>query len=127
MTGFPYLRSAARRVKIGVARDRAFCFYYEDNFRLLADLGAEPVFFSPLADSGLPEGISGLILGGGYPEEHLAQLSENRSMADSIKKAVQSGMPGLRRMRRIYVPGRKPSSEKAGYIRLPAQSAVILI
>ncbi len=80
-------------VKIGVARDRAFCFYYEDNFRLLADLGAEPVFFSPLADSGLPEGISGLILGGGYPEEHLAQLSENRSMADSIKKAVQSGMP----------------------------------
>ena len=80
-------------IKIGVARDKAFCFYYEDNFRLLSAMGAEPVFFSPLADSRLPDGVSGLILGGGYPEEYLRELSENRQMRQAVKEAVQSGMP----------------------------------
>ena len=80
-------------VKIGVAKDKAFCFYYEDNFRLLEDLGAELIPFSPMEDQALPEGISGLILGGGYPEEHLRTLSENRSMLKEVNAAVSSGMP----------------------------------
>ncbi len=79
--------------RIAVAKDKAFCFYYEDNFRLLEKLGAEIVFFSPLKDEKLPEHISGLYLGGGYPEEHLKELSENRMMLREIKGAVLDGLP----------------------------------
>ena len=80
-------------VKIGVAKDKAFCFYYEDNFELLTALGGELVFFSPMEDDALPEGICGLILGGGYPEEHLKRLTANQSMMSSIKEAAGKGMP----------------------------------
>ncbi len=80
-------------VRIGVARDKAFCFYYEDNLQLLEELGAELVYFSPMEDRALPEGISGLILGGGYPEEHLQTLSANWSMLTAIREAAASGMP----------------------------------
>ncbi|MGN0658073.1 MAG: cobyrinate a,c-diamide synthase [Emergencia sp.] len=82
-----------RPVKIGVARDKAFCFYYEDNFRLLEKLGAELIFFSPLEDSTVPQDVSGLIFGGGYPEEYLPQLSANTSMLQSIRDAAERGMP----------------------------------
>lgn len=80
-----------KHCKIAVARDQAFSFYYEDNFDLLQSLGAELVFFSPLADKVLPAGISGLYIGGGYPELHAERLSSNRSMMDSIKKFAESG------------------------------------
>lgn len=80
-------------VRIALARDKAFCFYYEDNFKLLRKLGAELVPFSPLTGRGLPEKVSGLILGGGYPEEYLEELSENRSMGKAVREAVQAGMP----------------------------------
>lgn len=79
--------------RIAVARDKAFCFYYEDNLRLLEQLGAELVFFSPLKDSNLPEDICGLYLGGGYPEEYLTQLSQNVSMTASIRRAAEAKMP----------------------------------
>lgn len=79
--------------RIAVAKDKAFCFYYEDNFRLLEKLGAEIVFFSPLKEARLPEHISGLYLGGGYPEEHLKDLSENRAMLKEIKETVLDGLP----------------------------------
>ncbi len=82
-------------VSIGVARDKAFCFYYEDNLALLEKLGASLVYFSPLADSSLPEGIDGLILGGGYPEEHAGVLSGNASMLDSVRQAVVGGLPTI--------------------------------
>ena len=85
--------SGQEKPLIAVAKDRAFCFYYEDNFRLLEKLGAEIVFFSPLKDKKLPEHISGLYLGGGYPEEHLKALSENRTMLREIKGAVLDGLP----------------------------------
>lgn len=82
-------------VRIGVARDQAFCFFYQDNLDLLERLGAELVYFSPLEDEELPQSVSGLILYGGYPEEFAARLSMNTSMLEQIRKAVQSGMPTL--------------------------------
>ena len=80
-------------VQIGVAKDKAFCFYYQDNLDLLEELGAEIVPFSPLEDTRLPEGICGCMFGGGYPELYLAQLSENTTMRGEIRRAVESGMP----------------------------------
>ncbi len=82
-------------VRIAVAMDKAFCFYYQDNLELLEALGAEIVPFSPLEEEALPAGIQGLILGGGYPELYLEQLSGNTTMRQSIKKAIDSGMPCL--------------------------------
>lgn len=69
---------------IAVAYDRAFCFYYEDNLDLLKNEGAEIVGFSPLSDSGIPEGVDAVYIGGGYPELHAKELSQNRSMVNSI-------------------------------------------
>lgn len=80
-------------VRIAVARDRAFCFYYEDSLDLLRELGAELLEFSPLSDAALPENIDGLYLGGGYPEEHAARLSGNVEMLESVKTAVRNGLP----------------------------------
>ncbi len=80
-------------VRIGVANDNAFCFYYADNLELLRELGAEILFFSPVSDNGLPERLSGLLLGGGYPELYLPRLSSNASMRGQIKAAIEDGMP----------------------------------
>lgn len=80
-------------VRIAVARDNAFCFYYEDNLQMLRDMGAELVEFSPLADDALPENIHGLYLGGGYPELYAQRLSANSSMRDSVRKALEGKLP----------------------------------
>lgn len=88
----PFLREP-ERVRIGIARDRAFCFYYNENIRILESLGAEPVYFSPLSDEALPENLDGLLLGGGYPELFAQPLSANTSMRSSVRQAVQSGLP----------------------------------
>ena len=80
------------RCTIGVAWDEAFCFYYEDNFDTLRQSGAELCFFSPLGDAALPP-VDGLYLGGGYPELYARKLSENKTMRDAIREAVQKGMP----------------------------------
>lgn len=85
--------SAEPKVKIAVARDKAFCFYYEDNLDLLRELGAEIVEFSPMADEKLPEGIDGMIIGGGYPELYTELLSKNISMKNSVMDAIKSGLP----------------------------------
>ena len=83
----------AKRPRIAVARDEAFCFYYEENLRLLEQAGAELVYFSPLHDRALPENIHGMLLGGGYPELYAGQLSENISMRTAIRETVTSGLP----------------------------------
>jgi cobyrinic acid a,c-diamide synthase len=80
-------------VRIGVARDGAFCFYYEDNLDLLREAGADLVFFSPLNDSKLPPDIKGLYLGGGYPELHAPALSANRTMCEQIRHFAEGGRP----------------------------------
>ncbi len=77
---------------IGVARDAAFSFYYRENLRMLEDMGAELVYFSPLADAHVPK-VDALIFGGGYPELYAKQLYENRSMRASVWQALESGMP----------------------------------
>ena len=82
------------RVRIAVARDKSFCFYYADNLDALREAGAELVFFSPLADQTLPE-AEGLYLGGGYPELYLEQLSGNTALLAQIRQAIQSGVPTL--------------------------------
>ena len=82
-----------KKVRIAVARDNAFCFYYADNFELLANQGAELIFFSPMADRNLPDDIDGLYIGGGYPELFAGKLSENTSMANRIKEKSDDGMP----------------------------------
>jgi cobyrinic acid a,c-diamide synthase len=80
-------------IRIGVARDKAFCFYYEDNLELLKKLGAEIVYFSPLLDDAIPKNLNGLIFGGGYPEEYANRLSENINMLESVKTAILRDMP----------------------------------
>lgn len=81
------------QVTIGVARDEAFCFYYKDNLKALEQQGCRLVFFSPLRDRHLPEGISGLLLGGGYPELYAEALSANRTLLMEIREKIQNGMP----------------------------------
>ncbi len=80
---------------LAVAYDSAFCFYYRANFAALEACGAQIVFFSPLSDTRLPKGTTGLLLGGGYPELYAAKLSENREMCNAVQEAVSSGMPVL--------------------------------
>lgn len=82
-------------VRIAVARDKAFCFYYEDNFEVLRNLGAELVEFSPISDSCIPENTDGLYLGGGYPELHITELSNNVKMRNLIKNAIEKGIPTI--------------------------------
>lgn len=84
-----------KTVRIGVAEDEAFCFYYKDNFRLLKSMGAELVTFSPMRDEHLPENLKGLILGGGYPELNARELEANVSMREDIHRALNDGMPCL--------------------------------
>ena len=81
-------------LRIGIARDEAFSFYYEENLELLREMGAEPVLFSPLTDRRLPE-VQGLIFGGGYPELYAEALQENAEMRTAVKKALSGGMPAL--------------------------------
>ena len=87
--------TAAFSFRLGIAMDGAFCFYYQDNLRLLERLGGELVYFSPIHDRSLPEQLDGLILGGGYPELYCEALSLNESMREAVKKAAEGGLPVL--------------------------------
>ena len=85
--------SPASSVRIAMAKDAAFHFYYEDNLDLFRHYGAEIVPFSPLEDSSLPEGTDAVYIGGGYPELHARTLSENTSLLKEIRSSCEKGMP----------------------------------
>jgi cobyrinic acid a,c-diamide synthase len=91
----PRRRRASDRgtVRVGVARDRAFCFYYPDNLELLAAAGAQIVPFSPLDDERLPDDLSGIYFGGGYPELNARRLAANQGMREAIGRLSRDGMP----------------------------------
>lgn len=86
----PLGRAVAPRARIGVARDAAFQFYYQENFDLLRDAGASLVFWSPLADADVPD-VDGLYLGGGYPEVHARALAVNAPAREAVRRFVASG------------------------------------
>ncbi len=88
-----HLPSLADRVRIGVAMDAAFCFYYPDNMDALTKAGAQLVPFSPISDSHLPDNLSGIYLGGGYPELHAQKLAANTSLRSQLLKSSRNGMP----------------------------------
>ncbi|MBR1470644.1 MAG: cobyrinate a,c-diamide synthase, partial [Lachnospiraceae bacterium] len=81
-----------QKIKIAVAWDAAFCFYYRENLDVLKQLDCEIVFFSPLEDAGLPK-CDALILPGGYPELYADRLEENESMRTSIREGIAGGLP----------------------------------
>jgi cobyrinic acid a,c-diamide synthase len=87
------VHSASSSVRLGVARDPAFCFYYPENLELLAQFGAELVPFSPLTDQELPDNLHGIYLGGGYPELYAGQLSANTDLKRSIAAQAAAGLP----------------------------------
>ena len=81
------------RVKIGIARDAAFSFYYQDNLDILESLGAELIPWSPLTNSHFPAGLQGLYFGGGFPEMFAEQLSQNVQCRHAVLQAMRSGIP----------------------------------
>ncbi|HZD30667.1 MAG TPA: cobyrinate a,c-diamide synthase [Candidatus Angelobacter sp.] len=77
--------------RLGIARDHAFHFYYPDNLEALQQAGCELIAFSPLHDASLPEGLNGIYLGGGYPEEYGAELAGNTTLLESIRAFANAG------------------------------------
>ena len=86
-------KEQTRRARIGVARDRAFCFYYPENLDLLRAYGAELVEFSPIADDALPPALDGIYFGGGYPELHAEALAANSSMRSAVAHFIDRDGP----------------------------------
>ncbi len=135
-------------LRIGVARDKAFSFYYADNLELLKQLGAQLVEFSPLHDPQLPDDLDGLLLGGGYPELYADTLSQNCTLMAQIKASLQNGLPCIAECGGFqylceqlegadsksypmvgFLPGssfRTPSLRRFGYVRLTAQKDNLL-
>lgn len=80
-------------ILIGIPKDKAFCFYYEDNLELLEYMGAKLIYFDTMKDTKLPQNITGLYIGGGYPELYGQQLENNKSLRQEIKKRIEEDLP----------------------------------
>ncbi|MDH5253120.1 MAG: cobyrinate a,c-diamide synthase [Nitrospira sp.] len=87
----PIMKREGRTIRIGVAQDQAFCFYYPENLELLEAEGAELIQFSPLRDQSLPDDVTMVYLGGGYPELHGATLAGNVAMRTAIREFAAGG------------------------------------
>ncbi|MEW5886979.1 MAG: cobyrinate a,c-diamide synthase [Pseudomonadota bacterium] len=85
--------STAQRVRIALAQDRAFGFYYPDDLQALRDAGAELLPFDTLSDPALPEAIDGLYIGGGFPELFMDALQANASLRTQIAASIAAGLP----------------------------------
>ncbi len=81
------------KVKIAVAKDQAFNFYYQDNLDLLSELGAELIYWSPLKDQNIPDDVRGFYFGGGFPEIFAQQLAENKNVLQQLQQIIQAGIP----------------------------------
>ena len=81
------------KIRIAIAQDRAFSFYYADNLDLFHEMGAELIPWSPISDRELPENVQGLYFGGGFPEVFAAELAENKTARESVQIAIKSGIP----------------------------------
>jgi cobyrinic acid a,c-diamide synthase len=86
-------KECQKKVRIGIAKDKAFCFYYAQNLEMLALEGAELIFFSPIQDEKLPNALAGIYFGGGYPELHAKKISENQLLLGQISQVSRQGMP----------------------------------
>jgi cobyrinic acid a,c-diamide synthase len=89
----PVPGAAPRRTRVAVAGGAAFTFTYSDTLDALVAGGAEPVPFDPLRDEALPEGIDGLLAGGGFPEVYAAELAANRPLLADLRRRVEAGLP----------------------------------
>ena len=89
----PPVPQSPRPVRIAIAKDKAFNFYYQDNLDLLKELGAELIFWSPLEDRHIPSNVQGLYFGGGFPEIFAQQLAENKTVRQELKQIIQAGIP----------------------------------
>ena len=91
----PQIGTPEKELVLAVAYDEAFCFYYTENLEMFEKRGVKIRYFSPLRDRQIPEDACGLLLGGGYPELYLRELSENKSMLHSIRETLQRQLPSL--------------------------------
>lgn len=80
-------------IKIAVAKDKAFNFYYQDNLDILSELGAELIFWSPLNDRNIPKDVRGLYFGGGFPEIFAEELTVNQVLLLQLRQVINSGIP----------------------------------
>ena len=108
MPNLPRLES----INLAVARDQAFCFYYDSTLKLFERMGAKLNFFSPLADEPVPADSDGLLIGGGYPELYTDKLEANTHTKDSICKAITSGMPTIAECGGFQYLGRELDGKK---------------
>lgn len=88
-----YENKYREKYRLGIAKDKAFCFYYAQNIDMLERNGAEIIYFSPMKDKHLPENLDGIYIGGGYPEIYSDVLSENKSFIESMRSAYSDGIP----------------------------------
>lgn len=87
------IKQTDQPIRIAIAKDAAFNFYYADNLKILQELGAELIEWSPLKDGQLPPNIKGLYFGGGFPEVFAQELSQNQAVLNAVKTAILSGIP----------------------------------
>lgn len=89
------LSKQSNYVNLAIAKDKTFCFLYDENIMLLEKYGCKIHYFSPLEDEVLPNDCDGIYIPGGYPENYVNQLSQNTSMLSSIKEAIKCGIPTI--------------------------------